>query len=278
VDISDVRLALTQSQYVLLMNVLAALPRLFVVDSPEESRFLELSLPINPSEAHIEESSVSLQPELRVLSSSIATWTTLDLVVTVNAVKLHLYGGQAYSEQTLREHGIARFALNGTTLRMKNLSNGSSEIQIVLKSFTMSNTRPGQSKFREIIPAAQHDRNQFMLLYTASGQPNSSSLAILTVDAPQIIFAVDPVILLLEFFVNPTGTHAQPTTNEAGSAYTSAAQNAPVQGAGRLDFRLDLHDVSICVLENDANPESQAIKLHIDKVLLSQQVRETVYA
>jgi len=274
VDISDVRLALTQSQYVLLMNVLAALPRLFVVDSPEESHLLDSSVLILPSESHtpLEDSSVALQPELRVLSSSHSTWTTLDLVVTVSAVKLHLYGEQAYSEQTLREHGISRFALNGTTLRMKNLSNGSSEIQIVLKSFTMSNTRPGQSKFREIIPAAQHDRNQFMLLYTTSGQPSSSSLAILTVDAPQIIFAVDPVILLLEFFVNPNGAPPQPTTNEAGSAYTSTAQSAPAQGTGRLDFRLDLHDVSICVLENDANPESQAIKLHIDKVLLSQQV------
>ncbi|KAL1739455.1 hypothetical protein HDZ31DRAFT_77584, partial [Schizophyllum fasciatum] len=37
------------------------------------------------------------------------------------------------------------------------------------------------------------------------------------------------------------------------------------------DFRLDLHEVSIVVLENDSDPESQAIRLGIDQIQVSQQ-------
>ena len=71
------------------------------------------------------------------------------------------------------------------------------EAQVMLKSFMMSNTMPRNSKFHEIIPAAQHDRNQFMILYTGA---NNSALVILTVDSPQIIFATEAVIALLNFF------------------------------------------------------------------------------
>lgn len=210
------------------------------------------------------ETGADMQPEL-VLSPASRNWTTLDLVVTIHAVKLHLYDAQAHSEDTLKDHGIARFALNNNTLRLKTLSHGASEIEIVLESFTMSNTRPGASKFREIIPAAQHNRNQFMLLYTMSGGPQATSLAVLTIDSPQIIFAIDPIMYLLEFFTSPfsaTVVSAPPQIEESTSTIE------PQQGS-QFDFRLNLHDVSISVLEDDADHESRAIRLHIAEILLS---------
>jgi len=197
------------------------------------------------------------------------SWTTIDLVVTVNAVKLHLYDSFATAESNLKQHGIARFALNNNTLRLKMLSDGAGEAQVVLKSFTMSNTRPGNSKFREIIPAAQHDRNQFMVLYTMSGGPQAAALAILTVDSPHIIFAVDPVIALLEFF---TSAFAGPRILTPTEQEFSQADVVEVKNQTAFDFRVDLHDVSVSVLESDADPESQAIKLSVNQILLSQQV------
>jgi len=214
---------------------------------------------------------VDLEPELRPLSSTSGhlIWTALDLVVSVNAVKLHLYDALASSEIQLKEHGIARFALNDNTLRLKILSDGASEAQVVLRSFTMSNTRPGQSKFREIIPAAQHNRNQFMLLYSMTGGMQGSSLAVLTVDSPQIIFAIDPVIYLLEFFTASSSTETDTSSIES----PSTPGNPPSPGQAQVDFRVDLHDVSISVLEDDADPDSQAIRLYITQILLSKQVR-----
>lgn len=217
---------------------------------------------------------VHLEPELRPSFNNV--WTSLDLVVSVNAVKLHLYDALAFCEDDLKDHGIARFALNDNSLRFKLLSSGAGEAQLVLRSFTMGNTRPGQTKFREMIPAAQHDRNQFMLLYSMSGGPGSS-LAVLTVDSPQIIFAVDPVISLMEFFtytedasIGDGRSVSSPGVTEQGVIGVPQVQE---QNQSTIDFRLDLHEVSVSVLENDADPESRALRLYVSQISISQQVR-----
>jgi vacuolar protein sorting-associated protein 13A/C len=210
---------------------------------------------------------VALEPEIRVVSDvdGVRAWTTIDLVASVKVVKLHLYDGLAIREENVEDHGIACFTLNDSSLRYKSISDGAAEAQVVLKSFTISNTRPGMSKFREIIPAADHDRNQFMVIYTQSG---NSSVAILTVDSPRVIFAIEPVIALLEFF---TSAFRQEAPAEIDSAFTAESQHESTRS--QVDFRLDLHDVSVSVLENDADVNSQAIRLYINQILLSQQVR-----
>lgn len=263
VTISDVKLHLTQVQYGLLIQLSRSIPRIFTVQRESETRLQTRPLLESKSSA------VDLEPELRPLSSTSGhlTWTALDLVVSVNAVKLHLYDALASSETQLKEHGIARFALNDNTLRLKILSDGASEAQVVLRSFTMSNTRPGQSKFREIIPAAQHNRNQFMLLYSMTGGMQGSSLAILTVDSPQVIFAIDPVIYLLDFFTASSST----ATDTSSIELPSTPGDPPSIGQAQVDFRVDLHDVSISILEDDADPDSQAIRLYISQILLSKQ-------
>ena len=213
------------------------------------------------------QSRVSLQPELRSFQPSL---TALDLVVAVNAVKLHLYDALTFSDLDLKDHGIARFVLNDNTLRFKVLSDGASEAQIVLRSFTINNIRPGHTKYREIIPAAQHHRNQFMLLYTTSGGSNPTSLAVLTVDSPRVIFAIDPVISLLNFFTSASHNTAPPSLS---TEYISDHYDHGVQdGHVRTDFRVDLHDVSFSILENEADSETRAICLYISQVSLSQQV------
>jgi len=245
-------------------RVFAAMPSTEFENDPGNSQ----SAPLPSITTDGAQSNVALQPELRVTSQR---WTNLDLVVSIMAVKLHLYDAMAYSDQQVKEHGIARFALNNSSLRFKLLSDGSGEVQVVLKSFTMSNTRPGPNLFREIIPAAQHDRNQFMLLYTMTNGPNSLSQAVLTVDSPRIIFAVDPVISLLEFFAS-TGA-VDDETRETTAPLSQRSERLVDQNARTLDVRIDLHDVSISVLENDADAESRAIRLYITRLSLSQQVR-----
>ncbi|KAJ7254114.1 hypothetical protein B0H12DRAFT_1202424 [Mycena haematopus] len=271
IKISDVRLHLTQVQYGLLIRLSQSIPRIFS-GGPDASPSVQPA-PSTKSASKVSDTRleplplVDLQPELKIISgaSGQRPWTTVDLVVVMNAVKLHLYDAHAMDASDLKEHGIARFALNNNTLRLKMLSDGAGEAQIVLKSFTIGNTRPGSSKFREIIPAAQHDRNQFMVLYTMSG---GSNLAVLTVDSPQVIFAVDPVIALLRFFTSAfTGPPADPANDET----VPQVEAADPQNQTTVDFRVDLHDVSVSVLENDSIADSPAMKLTINQVLLSQQ-------
>ena len=213
----------------------------------------------------VQMSLVNLEPEIRVSSTPDGDrpWTAIDLVASITAVRLHLYDREATTEANLRDHGIARFALNDVSLRSKSMSDGASEAQLVLRSFTMSNTRPGGSKFREIVPAADHERNQFMILYSSSG---ASALAIMTVDAPHIIFSVEPIFSLLSFFASgPPSPRVSDKNHERETRKESSA-------VPTTSLRLELHDVSISVLENDSDPCSQAIRLRINQIIISQQV------
>ena len=245
----------------MLVDLIRSIPQVF--SHPDNDKPTEIHS--TKDNAISESSLVSLEPELKVAPGQ-GTWTVVDLVLNIDAARLHLYDAHALSERTLKDHGISRFSLSDITMRLKTLSNGSLEAQATLRSFTVSNTRPGNSRFREIIPAATHSRNQFTILYTASGGDVRSSLAILTIETPKIIFAVDPVIAVLEFFTSPfqNGTS---TRQEQASQYDASQLNE-----GTFDYRVDLHDASISVLENDADPETQAIELTINQVLLSQQV------
>lgn len=208
---------------------------------------------------------VNLEPEIRVSSTLDGgrPWTATDLVASIAIVRLHLYDREATTEANLRDHEIARFALNDVSLRSKSMSDGASEAQLILRSFTMSNTRSGGSKFREIVPAADHERNQFMVLYTSSG---TSALVIMTVDAPHIIFSVEPIFSLLSFFTSGPPGRKVSDTNDGRETRREPSTLSTIA------LRLELHDVSISVLENDADPCSQAIRLRINQILLSQQV------
>jgi vacuolar protein sorting-associated protein 13A/C len=279
VQVSDVKLALTEVQYGMLMALSRSIPRI-LAGAPEGAVQAELPTRDTPAmershTKYANELSADLHPELDGHSDSTHSRTTLDLVLTVTTVKLQLYDHQATAETSLKDHGIARFALCDNSVRVKMLSDGAMEAQVVLRSFTMSNTAPEPSKFREIIPAAQHERNQFMLLYTTSGGPGHSSLAVLTVDTPHIIFSLAPVFALAEFFTSAFNTSdpvldyttGAPKTVGEGKASAAADEQALFQ------FRIDLHDVSISVLENDLDTDSQAIRLTVAQISLSQQVR-----
>lgn len=264
VNISDVRLHLTQIQYGLIIQLSQAIPRV-LVDVQDEIPDAHYTAPTGASRSiDGEQKLTDLEPELASTDGS-RIWPTLDLSICVKAIKLQLYDATAFGEQSLKDHGIAKFALRDNTLRLKILSDGATEAQVVLRSLTMNNIRPGKTKFREMIPAAGHERNQFMLLYTMSGGASGASLAVLTVDSPQIIFAVDPVIALLGFFTS--SVTSRPPSDEY---IMKNEQNASVDR--RMDFRIDLHDLSVSVLENDTDPESHSIQLSVSQILLSQQV------
>ncbi|XP_006454344.1 hypothetical protein AGABI2DRAFT_114096 [Agaricus bisporus var. bisporus H97] len=264
--ISDIKLHMTQMQYQALLKLSSSVTRVFVVQPEVDDAAQDNQVTSTTSSSdHLHE---GVSPELKVPRAAAPdVWTTLDVVVFVNAVKLHLYDAEARSQASFEQHGIARFALNDSTLRYKSLSDGSLEAQLVLQSFTMSNTEPGNTRFREIIPAAQHDRSQFMVLYTATSQPRAA-LAVVTVDSPQIIFSLHPLFALLNFFTNQVlETSTQATVDQ--EAPPSQPSTSGVQAA--LDFRLDFHDVAISVLENDQDPNTQAIRLSIRQISVSQQ-------
>ncbi|KAG8694260.1 hypothetical protein FRC09_009967, partial [Ceratobasidium sp. 395] len=285
IKMSDIRVALTQTQFKTLIALSRSVPQVFATASEaeedaDESTKRMSTLPIEtptpaPATPNGNGTLVDLGPEVSMTAidqngNEVKIWTSLDLVFTCHAVKLHLYDQNASREDNLKECGIARFALVDNIVRYKSLSDGASEAEVVLKSLTMSNTRPGPSKFREIMPAAQHDRNQFMILYSTSGGPKPSSRAIVTIDSPKIIFSMDPVFALADFFASPFSSAEATEDPGDGAPKNEEAETHNTQDS-ELAYRVDIHDLSVNVLENDADSHSQAIQLTVKEVSTSQQ-------
>ncbi|KZT30580.1 vacuolar protein sorting-associated protein 13 [Neolentinus lepideus HHB14362 ss-1] len=272
VTTSDIKLHLTQMQYRSLIALSNSIPRVLAGAPEGSAQAAQSGMYSSSREQGSSDTSTlageDLRPELLPITSANGThpYVTLDFALDVNSIKLHLYDENATTSSSLKEHGIARFALNHNSVRFKLLSDGAGEAQVVLQSFIMSNTRPGNSRFREIIPAAQHDRNQVMVLYTMTAGTRRSAMAVATIDSPETLLAIDLVFALLNFFTH--GIHLDDSVESYDQAQETTESHSTESS---LDFRVDLHDLSVIVLENDALPNTQAIQLSVKQILVSQQ-------
>ena len=282
---SDVKVSLTQAQYILLIEILQAIPRVLATadhaeEAAEKSAAASPAISRKPSQAGEPDSSgeatVDMVPELGMTAHAdsgkdIPRWSSVDVVFNVKTLRLQLFDKHATRENTLKESGIARFSLNDNVIRFKMLSDGSTQTEVILKSFTVGNTRAGNSRFREMIPAAQHDRNQFMVLFTTTGGSEPSSSAVVSIDSPKVIFTIDPVFALMELFLSPFSNNANAVDIEEVDSPVED-QKAVANSQPAMSLRVDLHDVSISLLEKDDDPNTQAIQLTIKEILMSQQV------
>lgn len=162
-------MSLTARQYVLLMDIVKALPRALSEVEADEDEDLPVATPAtqpatpaaNPEN---EDHHVNLEPELTVVSSregqEPALWNAMDLVFDVGSIALEVYDADAIAKEDLKAHSIARFALVKSHLGFKRLSDGATEAEFTLSTLAFSNTRSGNSVFRDIIPHTTQNGNQ----------------------------------------------------------------------------------------------------------------------
>lgn len=172
-EMSDVKLSLTERQYVLVMGVLESIPRaLSSLEDDEDDSAASTPLtesapptpipeePPTPSEANSDDNKTSLVPELAITTKSTDVWTSMDLVFSVKSIGMELYGREAVNEEDLKKNSIARFALIGSHLAFKSLSNGAMEAEFTLRTLAFESTRVGNSVYRDIVPQLANDGNQ----------------------------------------------------------------------------------------------------------------------
>lgn len=240
---------------------------------------------------------VDMLPELGTVvhtdDGDTTVYTSLDMFFDVNSIQLELFTAAATGQETLYNAQLARFSINGSEVKLKMLSDNSLEAEVALKTFTVTDQRPDKdTKFREIVPAVKHDGHQFMMSYSVSGGDDGSVLALITVDSPKVIFSLDPVFALLNFFTSAfpdspsedgkAGTTAGTTiansnaTDGPQSASGPRADAAPdgtqaTAAAGSLAFRVNVVDPTIILLAAPERHDTEAIVLSIKQVLMSQQ-------
>jgi vacuolar protein sorting-associated protein 13A/C len=112
-----------------------------------------------------------------------------------------------------------------------------------------------------------------MVQYTTSGGSDNSALAIVTVDSPKFILAVEPLSALLDFAIAPfkKDPEQDDTVPAEVEANQEVASKEASPNAGQLAFRVNIVHATILVLANDSDPKSQVIELSVKEILLSQQ-------
>ena len=115
--------------------------------------------------------------------------------------------------------------------------------------------------------------------YTVSAQPESAAQALVTIDNPQVVLAVDPLYALTEFATAPFKSDIQPEPSPSGRP-PAETQTSDVKESSEssLSYRVEVRHSTVLVLASDTDPKSQAIELSIKDVVVAQQVRSLVVA
>ncbi|KAK4052926.1 Vacuolar protein sorting-associated protein 13 [Microbotryomycetes sp. JL221] len=305
---SDVKMNLTQAQYGFILKLLQTIPKAFAtgdeddIDSESLSiqppRAIEAPTPSKDKQSNgrsipatideEQEATVDLLPELSTVAkkpdgTTVTLKSTMEAVFSTGTIYLELFTIDARSVETLEDASLARFSLNDTGVKYKMMSNGSMEAEVAIKSFTIHDTRPSRlTKFREIIPATKHSGHQFMISYSTSGGKDNSSFANVTIDTPKIVFSLDPLFALLDYFTSAFGNDgsqqqdspASDNRDKEADEYEADDDEGLVTEQpepSKFAYRVNVVSPTVILLANPEKTDSEAVILSISQVQMAQQ-------
>ncbi|SPJ86701.1 related to vacuolar protein sorting-associated protein VPS13 [Fusarium torulosum] len=307
---SDFNLRLTQYQVKFLLEISKSVPAAFAGEGGDNEEAaakavdegtLQRARTINNDDKSADDKTlVDLGPEL---SSVDQEWTKLDLVFRVNTIGLELINAKENEPvHDIAKSSLSRFSLDDTKVKTRMLSDGSLEAELLIRSFTIYDSRPRETnKFRRIMSSMNKDVQQLMASVTMSGGKEKSLIAMATIDSPRVIFALDYLFAIQRFAVEAlTVDEGSPMDDESmleGIAEESDTDSMQVTLASRprseisrrqseevsqqkekkeespmsIAFRVNLVDAQVILIANPLTSSSEAIVLSIRQMLLSQQ-------
>lgn len=311
-SISDIKLRLTQYQLKFLMEISRAVPAAFAGDGSDpdeeaarlvgEETLQKAQNP--PTTVPSDEQLVDLGPEL---SSIETTWAKLDLTFKVNTIGLELI--TAEDEEPVGDMdacSLSRFSLDETKVKTRMLSDGSLEAELLIRAFSIFDTRPRETnKFRRIMTSSNKEAQQLMASITMSGGRERNLIAMATIDSPRVIFALDYLFAIQKFITEGlTVDDSSPMDDESigetidesdvDSLQVSNADGRTTPGRSvvsskpsgsdsdlpahtnttptmNIAFRVNLVDAQVILIANPLITSSEAVVLGIRQVLLAKQ-------
>ena len=312
-NMTDFNLRITQTQLKFLLELAKSVPAAFAVDADEDEQQATEEVPkavrkkakaIAPKEIKDDSNGnntlVDLGPELGVDSSS---WTKLDLAFHVHTIGLELI--LAKEEEpvgNLEAASLSKFSLDDTKVKLRMVTDGSLESELLIQSFTIQDSRTRETnKFRKIMTSSNNDVQQFMASITISGGQERNLIAIVAVDSPRVIFALD-YLFAIQAFVSGGLAVDEPIIPEDDESVTESGENSDVDSlapAGKsrpapsqskslakstiyetsqqeessmsIAFRVNIVDAQIILIANPLSTSSEAIVLGTKQILISQQ-------
>lgn len=303
-NMTDFNLRITQTQLRFLLELSKSVPAAFTPDPDAEGTDVAAELPQKTVEdakalkatedaASNVDKVINLGPELGVDSQN---WTKLDLVFGVKTVGLELIlAKEDKPVGDLEAASLSKFSLDDTSVKLRMMSDGSLESELLIQSFTIQDSRTRETnKFRKIMTSSNKDVQQFMASVTISGGKERNLIAMVAIDSPRIIFALDYVFAVQAFVagglaeeeilmpeleesesedepesasLTTMGRESRPRTQ----SQVAADSAAPEESSMTVAFRVNIVDAQIILIANPLSSSSEAIVLGTKQILLSQQ-------
>jgi vacuolar protein sorting-associated protein 13A/C len=307
-SMSNINLRLTPDQMKFALELSRTIPQAFNTESEEAiEENVQSELPdsttaparqLTDKDSPVEESTKAVTssqgPELKTDDDK---WTKLDFVFKVGSIALELVksndGGPVGD---IEAASLSKFSLNDTNVKVRMISDGSMEAELVVQSFTIRDSRmQGTNKFRKIMSLINNDvKQQFMASVSISGGQEKNMIALLTIDSPRIILALD-YLFALQAFVNAGLATDEPLAIEEEAEHEdddsedevlspdgsrtlekSPATTEPTDSGMNISFRVNLVDAQVVLIANPAMANSEAIVLGTKQVLVSKQQAMTL--
>lgn len=304
---SNINLRVSEAQLKFVMELTRSIPSAFALEDDselEEEAINEIPdsvvLPAQSASSPVDASSPKgsevqkpshLGPELGAESE---TWTKMDLIFKVGAIGLELISGPIGKPiGDLEAASLSKFTLNETSVKLRMISDGALESELLVQSFTISDTRTTEKiKYRKIMSLINTDvKQQFMASVSISGGEEKNLIALLTVDSPRVILALDYLFAVMSF-VNAGLAQDEPlvveeekddsaeeeeddeslaTRDLTKRSASGQAEEKPAESGMSISYRVNVVDAQVVLIANPAISNSEAIVLGTKQVLVSQQ-------
>lgn len=306
-SMSDINLRLSPEQMKFALELSRTIPQAFATETDAIDDDVKEELPVaqtEPVRQITDTESSDDEPTKEVassqgpeLSADVDKWTKLDFVFKVGAIALELIRskeGEPIGD--VEAASLSKFSLNDTNMKVRMISDGAVEAELVVQSFSIRDSRQmGANKFRKIMSLINNDvKQQFMASVSISGGKERNLIALLTIDSPRMILALD-YLFALQAFVNAGLAADEPLEIEEDIAEEdtdseddlvsevdvktsrqTATPAEPAQENMSVSFRVNLVDAQVVLIANPALANSEAIVLGTKQVLVSKQQAMTL--
>jgi vacuolar protein sorting-associated protein 13A/C len=303
-EMSDIKLKITPEQVQFMLELSKSIPEAFNIDADEEiDESVETELPdqtVKPAKSITEKGSKGKKPERNNESDEADSeiWNRLDFVFKVGAIGLELLKGKEKAPiGDIQKASLSQFSLNNTHLKLKMKSDNSLDSELLVKSFTIEDTRTGgENKFREIMSLINTNvTQQFTASLSITGGEDRHLTAMLDIDSPRMFLALD-YLFSLKTFADKAFQSEEPLeidensheSSETNSITSITHQQSPASPASEsqkseqnsmdYSFRVSVVKAEILLLANPAIKSSEAIVLSTKQILLAKQHAMTLQA
>ncbi|PGH11668.1 hypothetical protein AJ80_07035 [Polytolypa hystricis UAMH7299] len=303
-SMSPINLRVSQTQLRFLLDLSKTVPAAFIPDQDQqEAEAVEAvstptaeSIPLGGDGAY-ETTGQRESDQGPEIKSTPEAWVQLDSTFKVDTIGLELIlAKEGQPVGPLDEASLSKFSLKNTNIKLRMLSDGSLESELLVHSFNVRDSRAIETnRFRKIMSLINTDvQQQFMASLSMSGGTDKHVIAMLTIDSPRIIFALDYLFALQSFAVAAFPPEQNAEIEDVAEADADESEleslESPVkrsmeslptggsqpESTMTVSLRVNVVDAQAILVANPAIPNTEAIVLGSKQVLFSQQNATTL--